>query len=64
MGGGGGYGDPLARDPALVCEDVRTGKVSAERAREVYGVIIDPTGGTVDEGGTTQLRSALRTRVM
>jgi len=36
--GGGGYGPPAERDPALVRRDVREGKVSGERAREVYGV--------------------------
>jgi N-methylhydantoinase B len=35
--GGGGYGPPNERDPELVRRDVREGKVSAERAREVYG---------------------------
>ncbi|HET8606654.1 MAG TPA: hydantoinase B/oxoprolinase family protein, partial [Gaiellaceae bacterium] len=35
--GGGGYGRPLERDPERVARDVREGKVSAERAREVYG---------------------------
>jgi N-methylhydantoinase B len=35
--GGGGYGPPLERDPERVERDVREGKVSAERAREVYG---------------------------
>jgi N-methylhydantoinase B len=35
--GGGGYGSPSDRDPALVETDVREGKVSAERAREAYG---------------------------
>ena len=35
--GGGGYGPPAERDPALVRRDVREGKVSAERAREIYG---------------------------
>jgi N-methylhydantoinase B len=34
--GGGGYGPPAERDRALVARDVREGKVSAERAREVY----------------------------
>lgn len=38
--GGGGYGDPRERDPEAVKRDVREGKVSAERAREVYGVEI------------------------
>ena len=35
--GGGGYGPPAERDPERVLRDVREGKVSAERAREVYG---------------------------
>jgi N-methylhydantoinase B len=35
--GGGGYGPPRERDRELVARDVREGKVSAERAREVYG---------------------------
>jgi N-methylhydantoinase B len=35
--GGGGYGEPQERDPELVRRDVREGKVSVERAREVYG---------------------------
>ena len=35
--GGGGYGPPEERDPAHIARDVREGKVSAERAREVYG---------------------------
>ncbi|GAB6862713.1 hydantoinase B/oxoprolinase family protein [Haloplanus litoreus] len=38
--GGGGYGDPSDRDAAAVARDLRLGKVSAERAREVYG--LDP----------------------
>ena len=36
--GGGGYGEPRDRDPEAVKRDVREGKVSAERARDVYGV--------------------------
>jgi N-methylhydantoinase B len=36
--GGGGYGDPLARDPALVQRDLELGMISAARARDVYGV--------------------------
>jgi N-methylhydantoinase B len=39
-GGGGGWGDPLGRDPAAVCRDVEAGLVSPERADEVYGVVI------------------------
>jgi N-methylhydantoinase B len=38
--GGGGYGDPLERDPRAVREDVADGYVSLERARKDYGVVI------------------------
>ena len=40
-GGGGGWGNPLERDPRLVLEDYKNGLISAEIAKEVYGVIID-----------------------
>ena len=39
--GGGGYGDPLDRDPAWVARDVEDGIVSEGRAREVYGLGAD-----------------------
>ena len=39
--GGGGWGDPLARDPRLVLLDVVQGKVSREAARSDYGVVIE-----------------------
>ncbi len=55
-GGGGGYGDPLERDPALVLQDVREGYVSLDAARETYGVVIDPRRMTVDEAGTRDRR--------
>jgi N-methylhydantoinase B len=38
LSGGGGYGDPLSREPELVREDVLAGFVTPERARSVYGV--------------------------
>ena len=40
--GGGGYGNPLDRDPDSVANDVADGYVSAEGARQDYGVAIDP----------------------
>jgi N-methylhydantoinase B len=43
-GGGGGYGDPLERDPARVVEDVRDAYVSIAAARDVYGIVIDADG--------------------
>jgi N-methylhydantoinase B len=50
-GGGGGYGDPLAREPELVAEDVREGWISRERALQVYGVALDdpPAGAPAGE---------------
>jgi N-methylhydantoinase B len=57
--GGGGYGDPLEREPDLVARDVRDGLVSVERAREVYNVALtcDRHGNyVVDEEETTRLR--------
>jgi N-methylhydantoinase B len=42
--GGGGYGDPLDRDPDRVAEDVRWSAVSPEQAVEIYGVVIDSSG--------------------
>jgi N-methylhydantoinase B len=41
-GGGGGYGDPLARDPSAVASDVRNGFVSVAAALRDYGVVVDP----------------------
>jgi N-methylhydantoinase B len=38
--GGGGYGDPLERDPALVIEDLADDYVSVERAKKDYGVVV------------------------
>ena len=55
--GGGGYGPPEERDPQAVLTDVGEGKVSAERAREVYRVAIDPTAGRIDAKETATLRS-------
>ncbi len=55
--GGGGYGPPWEREPELVLVDVREGKVSPERARDVYRVAIDPRTWTVDAGETARLRA-------
>jgi N-methylhydantoinase B len=54
--GGGGYGPPTERDPQMVLRDVRDGKVSADRARDVYGVAVDTDSWTVDVAETTKLR--------
>lgn len=57
--GGGGYGDPLLRDPQAVVEDLVAGKVSAESARSTYGVRVDDAGA-VDAEATEALRRSLR----
>ena len=41
MSSGGGYGDPLEREPERVLNDVEDGIVSREEAREIYGVVIE-----------------------
>ena len=54
--GGGGYGPPLERDPELVLQDVIQGKVSLQRARDVYGVVIDLAAKEVNSRATRELR--------
>ena len=49
--GAGGWGDPLERDPAAVLRDVRNELLSAENARNDYGVVIDLTLWTVRRRG-------------
>jgi N-methylhydantoinase B len=53
-GGGGGFGDPMTRDPALVEADVANGLVSSDRARDIYGVVPG------DAAATAELRAATR----
>ena len=57
-GAGGGYGDPLDREPALVLADVLDGYVSDVEAGFTYGVVVD--GGAVDRAATEALRARLR----
>lgn len=63
-GAGGGWGDPLERDPARVQEDLVRGWLGVETAREVYGVVFDgaPGNETVDPEGTAKLRQTIRQR--
>ena len=55
-GGGGGYGDPLERDPEAVREDVIEGYVTPERARSDYGVVMRPGTFEIDRKATGRLR--------
>src|SRR5436309_7412914 len=60
--GGGGYGDPLGRDPERVLADVREGLVSREAAERDYGVILQPVGRSwaLDVAATEARRAQLR----
>jgi N-methylhydantoinase B len=60
--GGGGWGDPLERDPARVALDVLQRKVSPEAAERDYGVVLGVADDevTVDEEATAALRQQLR----
>jgi N-methylhydantoinase B len=58
--GGGGWGNPLHRDPAAVFEDVRNEMLSAVKAREWYGVVINGDG--VDLAATEALQAEMRLR--
>lgn len=57
-GGGGGLGDPLLRDPALVAEDVASGYITAKHARAAYGVEL--VEGEADVEATEALRREIR----
>jgi N-methylhydantoinase B len=56
--GGGGWGDPLLRDPALVAKEVLQGLVTPAGAR-AYGVVVNATGA-LDAAATAALREAMR----
>jgi len=55
--GGGGTQSPLERPAEGVVLDVALGKISAERARAVYGVVVDPATLAVDAAATAAERA-------
>lgn len=55
--GGGGFGEPLDRDPSLVHRDVASGLLDADDARRRYGVVVDDDG--VNEEATRAARAEL-----
>lgn len=61
--GGGGYGNPMERDPELVCEDVNEGYISETKAAEVYGVAVSDAGEKyeIDWDATESLRQDIQT---
>ena len=62
VGGGGGFWDPLERNPEKVLADVRSGYVSLEAARNDYGVVIKQKGRRfeLDVAATAELRRSRR----
>ena len=63
-GGGGGWGDPLERDPDWVLRDVSDEVVSVEAAHTIYGVVLDASGSAVDSQKTDARRQSLRESVV
>ena len=59
-GAGGGWGNPLERDPELVLSDVINELTDRGTAEEVYGVVIDPLRQRIDVEGTQRLRRKMR----
>ena len=63
LASGGGWGNPLERDPDMVLSDLLDEKISIDHAREIYGVIFINTGTmppiSVDLKETEQLRKAM-----
>lgn len=57
--GGGGYGDPLLRDPQFVLRDYREDLISLVSLKNIYGVVLDENG-EVDTAGTTCQRDNMR----
>jgi N-methylhydantoinase B len=61
VGGGGGFWDPVERDPERVLSDVRSGYVSLESARHDYGVVINQAGRRFELD--VEATNALRQRI-
>jgi N-methylhydantoinase B len=58
--GGGGWGDPLERDPQLVLRDIRNELLSAAKAAADYGVLVDTATWTINQTATERARAAIR----
>jgi len=55
--GGGGFGDPVQRNPERVAYDVWNTKITAEYARAYHKVVVDPETGALDAKATAALRA-------
>jgi N-methylhydantoinase B/oxoprolinase/acetone carboxylase alpha subunit len=60
QGSGGGYGDPLERDPALAIKDIEEKLTTRDWVRKLYKVEFDDETLIVDEAATKKLRDAYR----
>jgi N-methylhydantoinase B len=60
MSSGGGYGDPLEREPQAVLRDVEDGIISFEDAASIYGVVVREMDSFIDIPATERLRADLR----
>ncbi|MEK7335611.1 MAG: hydantoinase B/oxoprolinase family protein [Candidatus Binatota bacterium] len=60
VAGGGGFGDPLDRDPSAVLRDYSRGWVSRETAERIYGVVVDADGKKIDVAATEERRKQIR----
>jgi len=60
VAGGGGFGDPIDRDPQAVLKDFGPGWVSREVAERIYGVILSSDGKAVDSAATAKRRQEIR----
>lgn len=59
LAGGGGYGDPLERNPEAVLDDILDGKLTEEYGRREYGVVLNQLGKSIDEISTEKLRAEM-----
>jgi N-methylhydantoinase B len=60
VAGGGGYGDPIERQPDAVAKDVRRGIVSPRIAEKIYGVVLNPSSLVPDSAATLKRRQEIR----
>jgi N-methylhydantoinase B len=58
--GGGGHGDPLARDLDLIARDLADDKISRDYAEGRHGAIVDPATLAIDRAASEQRRAELR----
>jgi acetone carboxylase alpha subunit len=60
QGAGGGYGDPLERDPGAVVKDAELNRISAKVARDLFAVVYDEATLRLDVEATAELRAQAR----